>query len=209
MGGGRESVIDFMLISRKFAFLVDSFEVEPNSASDHNPITASLRVTAQEKKGDGRPLQYNSNQGVRLKWSKINPLQFEENIVKANLSSILKCLHHDSPPDMVIQGFQLICRVVSKSLIKSLGRREAQETKWINAECSRAQKDLKKALHAIPRDKILIKNVRQAYKSTINERNDKLRRLAWENLERASALKDTKSFWEIINRPYSRKTRGV
>lgn len=101
----------------------------------------------------------------------------------------MTCLAFDSHPDAIIQCFESICEDVAKNLTKSVKSRDPLEIRWFNAECSKEQKDLKKALHAVPRDRALIKTVRQTYKSVIKRRKDELRRLAWKILKELVLLR--------------------
>lgn len=142
-----------------------------------------------------------TDQGRRLRWSKIDGDEFYKNLMKEGRTLIDTCLDLAVDGHRLVEAFEAVADMVDGMLRSNATRKTVREPRWFDKECSKAHKELKDSLKMAIRDKDKIRQSRAKYKKAIKARKGALQKQAWADLRDAADRRDMADFWKIINRP--------
>lgn len=181
-----------------------NFSVVSSLFSDHNLLKLSFFFWG--KRNDVFDLANRVNpvgtNGVRIKWSGVNPCLIMRKIVVSNQKEITYCLHEEIMPLLVTDNFCNITKSIKSILTKIPGPSCTKKKGWFDGACTKALHGLKHTLSKSPRDLLTIQILRHEYKIALSARKKILKDEAWENLVIAAKTKNNKLFGETVNAPF-------
>lgn len=142
---GCKSIIDYIFLSSVLLKYVFSYNAIPSPFSDHNPVVMELTNELYFLNKNDPPRAVvevkAKDQGRKLKWSKVIPVDFFQNIITKVAPELNTCTNPSVLGVEVIVSFETICSQVAKELtITSKKGKSRAAQGWFDQKCSKAYK---------------------------------------------------------------------
>lgn len=175
----RDTIIDYIFVSPTLLVNVVFYNAKFSSFSDHNTVILELKkfvgLLGTLDENMGLTSIVTRDQGRRLKWSRVIPESFFENLCEKAKANIAICLDYTIPGLEVIRAFEGICGQVAADLTVTSKHRSNCGERWFDANCSKAHRELIYALKKTPRSREHIARARKCYKSSVLLRKMRLK----------------------------------